>query len=854
MNEPRRISRLVGLAVVLGVVLLSARAGLGGTYYISYSSGANGNPGTKAQPWKYHPYMWGWSGSYTHSAGDRFIFKGGDTWPNDCFTFYIQGSGAAGNYDYYGVDQTWYGGSSWTKPHFDAQGIELTRNSGTYNVMVAFGGMAQHYIQFDNIDFTGLYWAGNQSFGSVDYIKLESSTYITISNCTFRNWSHASIQTTDDMLYCILGTSASPYTQGCIITDCLFDGETQANQTDHQTSGTCIYNWGGSVLNSVFRNNGGSIFTSSSAPGTLPTISGNQIYKVSNSYDSKQHADAIMNNGGQGITIANNYIYDCVPVTLFINNGSSSAEKTYIYNNVIQAGVYNPIQINTSHGGGEVYMYNNTIISDGAYGCIRVVFRQTGSYLSVLDLRNNHFITDGAVVAPDSGVSITTPISQNNVIQTQSQAVQANYTKANMWKPTSTGSPTYNVGQNLSGWLSGVLNFDIVGVARPQASVFDSGAYEFTSGQTFPGSVSFTASTAAVNYNAGTLALTIQRTGGSDGTVNYSWATADGTATAGIYYTASSGTGSFANGVTTPVVINIPILNSGITGTTKTFLVNLSGGNIGVPGQVVVTIQLQPTPPAPLGVAQWESATYFVDEAGPNVTLTAQRVGGSNGILTANYATASGSALPGHDYTSTSGTLTWPNGNTAVQTVTVPIIDSTDRPGTNRTFTVTLTGSSLGTPTTATVTIIMRQPLPPEPPIPPLVPGKLQFASPVYYTTETNGTFTAYVQRTGGTNGVASVDYATASGSAVDGTDFTGASGTLSWADGNNDAKPITVTIINSGTVSVIQRSFVINLSNAVGGSLGSPSSATVLITMNAPIGIRAIIGDAIIGSGIIGR
>ena len=61
-------------------------------FYVDYQSGSNSNSGTKEQPWKTHPYMnyqgapiWGpvWSGTgYSHVAGDRFIFKGGVTWPS----------------------------------------------------------------------------------------------------------------------------------------------------------------------------------------------------------------------------------------------------------------------------------------------------------------------------------------------------------------------------------------------------------------------------------------------------------------------------------------------------------------------------------------------------------------------------------------------------------------------------------------------------------------------------------------------------------------------------------------------------------------------------------------------------
>ena len=74
----------------------------GGTYYIDYTTGLDSNSGTsKSTPWKRCPGMVGFGGTYSHSAGDRFIFKGGVTWPRSVFQFHITNSGASGNPDYY---------------------------------------------------------------------------------------------------------------------------------------------------------------------------------------------------------------------------------------------------------------------------------------------------------------------------------------------------------------------------------------------------------------------------------------------------------------------------------------------------------------------------------------------------------------------------------------------------------------------------------------------------------------------------------------------------------------------------------------------------------------------------------
>ena len=61
--------------------------------------------------------------------------------------------------------------------------------------------------------------------------------------------------------------------------------------------------------------------------------------------------------------------------------------------------------------------------------------------------------------------------------------------------------------------------------------------------------------------------------------------------------------------------------------------------------------------------------------------------------MSVNYTTSPGSATAGSDFTSTSGTLTWPDGDNTGKTFTVNIAsDTEDEP--DETFVVTLTGPS----------------------------------------------------------------------------------------------------------------------------------------------------------------
>ncbi len=115
--------------------------------------------------------------------------------------------------------------------------------------------------------------------------------------------------------------------------------------------------------------------------------------------------------------------------------------------------------------------------------------------------------------------------------------------------------------------------------------------------------------------------------------------------------------------------------------------------------------EVQAVPSA--GTIAVNPATYTIAENGGALVITVERTGGSSGTVSVQYATGGGTAVPGTDYTTTTGTLTWVNGDTAPKQIVVPILDDTAADG-NKTFDVTLSnamgGATLGT-AVATVTI-----------------------------------------------------------------------------------------------------------------------------------------------------
>ncbi len=225
------------------------------------------------------------------------------------------------------------------------------------------------------------------------------------------------------------------------------------------------------------------------------------------------------------------------------------------------------------------------------------------------------------------------------------------------------------------------------------------------------------------------------------------------------------------------------------------------------------------------GALQFSSSTYSVSESGGSVTITVTRTGGSNGAVGVNYAMSNGTATAGSDYTSRSGTLSWGNGDSAIKTFSVPILNDSVYEG-NETVNLTLNsvtgGATLGSPSSAVLTIIDNDEEP--------QPGALQFSSSTYSVSESGGSATITVTRTGGSNGGVAVSYATSNGTATAGSDYTSRSGTLSWGNGDSASKTFSVPILND---SVYEGNETVNLTlnSATGGAtLGSPSSAVLTI------------------------
>jgi uncharacterized delta-60 repeat protein len=207
-----------------------------------------------------------------------------------------------------------------------------------------------------------------------------------------------------------------------------------------------------------------------------------------------------------------------------------------------------------------------------------------------------------------------------------------------------------------------------------------------------------------------------------------------------------------------------------------------------------------------------------------NVILTAT----PTAPVTVDYATADRSAKAGVDYLPRSGTLTIPAGQTSAQVVSVDLIPKTV-PGPGKDFFLTLSnpanagiakGAGIGTITyvaAGTPSVYVDDPV--------VVEG--------YSGTTLLGFTVSLSQASSSSLNPVTVDYATADGTAVAGTDYTARAGKLIFSP-NQTHRWVMVSIAANATTGS-NRSFVLNLSNSTVAVAKGQGTGTIVDDDPAP-------------------
>ena len=331
-----------------------------------------------------------------------------------------------------------------------------------------------------------------------------------------------------------------------------------------------------------------------------------------------------------------------------------------------------------------------------------------------------------------------------------------------------------------------------------------------------------------------TMTFTISWTGAKGGaapTVHYATAdlgTGPGYATAGVDYTAKSGTASLTNGGCRCATVGIAILGDTTTEGTETFGVNLSlptNATI-ADAQGIGTIYDNEGPPS-FVVTDVSGA-----EASGTLTFSVMLTNANGSAVSVNYTTADGTAVAGSDYTAISGPLTFNPGQTS-KPVAVSITDDSLAED-DETFTLNLSNATGGLAIADAQGIGTIQNDDPDPVV------SVADASVVEGDTGT-ATLSLPVTLSGPSGHEVDVDYVTGDGTATAGSDYTATNGTLVFAAGQT-SKQIDVSVAGD-YVDEGDETFTVTLSAPFNADLGT-SVATGTIT-NDDAGPKLTISDA---------
>jgi hypothetical protein len=370
--------------------------------------------------------------------------KGGVTWPNAAFPITWKWSGANGNNIYIGVDQSWYAGSSWTRPIFDAGGTPI---AGNYNQFIR--AMSTSYQTWDNIEMKGINWSTNAAYGSLTCGVWAGGQAITIDNWYVHGWSHAA-NTTSDGFVCILGDTNSPYMVDSVVQHSIFDGTDSTNGGD---SGSFTHAWPSAKWNVVHN------ATNAILPTGHGEVAYNHIYNIHASFDSSVHENAIETLIADGtFYIHDNVIHDTYGECMMIGN---PGETDYVWNNVIYqgaTGACNPPHFpQNGKAGIAMYFWNNTINARGGSGNCFIQVSPPSPGWSIVEIQNNHCITSATLT--NTNPSAGTVTMSNNVVMAPTVAASQGYSQSSgfAYAPSSATDVTVGAGTNLGALAIGIV-------------------------------------------------------------------------------------------------------------------------------------------------------------------------------------------------------------------------------------------------------------------------------------------------------------------------------------------------------------------------------------------------------------
>ena len=333
------------------------------------------------------------------------------------------------------------------------------------------------------------------------------------------------------------------------------------------------------------------------------------------------------------------------------------------------------------------------------------------------------------------------------------------------------------------------------------------------------GGVTVSVSDVTVSEAGSSAAFTISLSDVSTSTVDVDYNTADGTATAGSDYTARSGNVSFAPGETSKVR-SVVILQDSQSEPDETFTMQLSNPVNGALGQATGTATIQDDDTNGGGGTTISVSGVTVSEGDGTAAFTFSLSQASTSNVIIDYATADGTANAGSDYTTRTGRIIFSPGQTSKVRTVVILQDSQSE--SDETFTMQLSNPVNVTLGQATATATIQ-----DDDSGGGGGGNTISVSDVQVP-EGGGKAAFTISLSQASTQTVVIDYATANGSAIAGSDYTTRTGRIVFSPGQT-SKVRTVNITQDNAQEP-NETFTMQLSNPKNINLGQATgTATIL-------------------------
>ena len=303
--------------------------------------------------------------------------------------------------------------------------------------------------------------------------------------------------------------------------------------------------------------------------------------------------------GTNGAFIANGEVASAAKGTDFgtLTVGWAATNRLAITNTGSAALIVSDV---TTHGAGAAAFQVSGFpiqVSAGGVSIFSLIFQPTvsGVHTAVVEIANNSAITPYTLCLAGTG------LKRDQTINFPNPGDQLTTNKVGLSATASSGLPVSFAVTSGPGTIEEGTNLTFTGTGVVMLVASQAGDENWNAAPDVTntvlvlsaGTIQFKAAAYSVSETNSSARIWVSRIGGTFGAASVGYSTFDGTATAGVDYTAVSGTLNWTNGDGADKFFDVPIINDSVDESDEQFVVNLSeasGAGMGNPNSTTVTI------------------------------------------------------------------------------------------------------------------------------------------------------------------------------------------------------------------------------------------------------------------------